>query len=305
MSEQTNILLKSGTNELEIVEFKLFNQGKDQSFGINIAKVREVIRMPKLTDMPDLSNCVKGVFNLRGSVIPALDLKEYLFGEINNKSDLKMIIAEFNKIKAGFIVDDVENILRVSWTDIVSPETIQEFDPEKASIIGILNYNNKHIMMLDVEKIVADIDPRSAMEDDLGNHKFEGKPTVITAEDSTTIRNMITQRLKRAGFEILSYQNGQEAWDKLEEITKSINEGGDLNSMVRLVITDVEMPMMDGYTLTKKIKEHDILKELPVVIFSSLVSEDVMHKGQSVGADAQMTKPQIGELLEVVTELIT
>ncbi len=309
MSVNTNILLESGTNELEIVEFILgFNdrvgRSKKQSFGVNVAKVREIIRMPELTYMPSLPEMVCGVFNLRGHVIPAVDLSKFLYGIDEDFDNKKMIIAEFNKIQVGFIVEDVQRIHRISWDQIMSPDTMEEFNPEKSTVVGLVNFEDRHILMLDVEKIVADIDPASAMDSSEQDQLFEHKPIAITAEDSSLIRKLITERLKKAGFEIISFRDGQSAWKKMSEISTAVAEGTPLNELVNVVITDIEMPGMDGYTLTKYIKTDDKLKNLPVVIFSSIVSDDILHKGKSVGADAQMTKPQIGELLDVVRVLI-
>jgi two-component system chemotaxis response regulator CheV len=309
MSVKTNILLESGTNELEIVEFIIgFNdragRPKKQSYGVNVAKVREIIRMPDLTYMPSLPDMVCGVFNLRGHVIPAVDLGKFLYGIEEDFDKKKMLIAEFNKVQVGFIVEDVQRIHRISWKQIMSPDTMEEFNPEKSTVVGLINFEDRHILMLDVEKIVADIDPASAMDASNQEKFFDHKPIAVTAEDSSLIRKLITERLKKAGFEIISFRDGESAWNKMREISQSVANGANLEDLVNVVITDIEMPGMDGYTLTKHIKNDDKLKKLPVVIFSSIVSDDILHKGQSVGADAQMTKPQIGELLDVVRTLI-
>ncbi len=309
MSVSTNILLESGTNELEIVEFILgykdrAGRQKQQSYGVNVAKVREIIRMPNLTQMPSLPDMICGVFNLRGHVIPAVDLAKFLYGIEEDFDKKKMIIAEFNKVQVGFIVDDVQRIHRISWKQIMSPDTMEEFNPEKSTVVGLINFEDRHILMLDVEKIVADIDPASAMDSSNQEKFFDHKPIAITAEDSALIRKLITERLKKAGFEIVSFRDGESAWNKMQEISSQVANGARLDDLVNVVITDIEMPGMDGYTLTKFIKSDDKLKKLPVVIFSSIVSDDILHKGKSVGADAQMTKPQIGELLDVVRTLI-
>lgn len=310
MASNNNILLETGTNELEIVEFILKYEDRNsnmitQSFGINVAKVREIIRMPQLTKMPSQPETIYGVFNLRGSIIPALDLCKYLYQFGNSTMNNKMIIAEFNKLKVGFIVNDVQRIHRISWNDIVSPENMHDFDSDKSSIVGIItNSENRHILMLDVEKIVADIDPSSAIDMTQKTIKFDSKPIAITAEDSTTIRKMISDRLNSAGFEIQSFKNGLQAWEYLQDISQRVAKGESLQKLANVIITDIEMPIMDGYSLTKNIKSDPVLSHLPVVIFSSIISEDVLHKGKSVGADAQLTKPQITELLDVVRILI-
>lgn len=309
MATQTNILLESGTNEVEMVEFFLdfkdiTEKESSQAYGINVSKVREIIRMPEITVIPNMPPSIRGVFELRDKIIPALDLTNYLYGKTNTNTECKMIITEFNKIQTGLIVDSVSRIHRLTWDDIVSPDIVQDFDPEKNSIVGIIQLEKKQILMLDVEKIVADIDPKHAIDNDTNVGSFSKKIKVFTAEDSSIVRKMITSRLKDAGIEHESFNDGAEAWERLSSIATEVQNGKDLNEFLDLVITDIEMPRMDGYTLTKKIKDHPILKKLPVVIFSSLITPDVLHKGKSVGANAQMSKPQIGEMLRMIRQLL-
>lgn len=309
MSANTNILLESGTNELEVVEFIIKytdEAGKEQiqPFGVNVAKVREIIRMPKLTKLPNLPDTVYGVFSLRGSIIPALDLRKYLYANECDFQDHKMIITEFNKLRVGLICNDVRRIHRISWSDIISPEAMQDFDSDKSSIVGIIQVKGSTILMLDIEKIVADIDPSCAIDMNKPVDVFDTKPKAITAEDSVTIRRMITDRLNFAGFEINSFNNGNDAWEHMKLVSKRVSAGEKLSDICNVVITDVEMPIMDGYSLTKNIKSDPNLSSLPVIIFSSIISEDVLHKGRSVGANAQLTKPQIGELLDTIRILL-
>jgi two-component system chemotaxis response regulator CheV len=309
MAVRNNILLESGTNELEVVEFLLQytdKHGKSirQPFGVNVAKVREIIRMPELTQTPNLPKTVCGIFNLRDKIIPALDLSQYLYNEKSVGKDLKMVITEFNKVMVGMIVSDVQRIHRISWKDIVSPDSMQEFDPEKASVVGIINIEDRHILMLDIERIVADIDPNSAIDPSGHVGEFKTKPKAITAEDSVVIRKMIGDRLKLSGFEIESFHDGLSCWHRLEEIALLVASGANVKDFVDVIITDIEMPNMDGYSLTKMIKETPQLASIPVIIFSSIINKDLLHKGQSVGANAQLSKPQIGELLETVRHLL-
>lgn len=305
MSTKTKILLESGTNELEIVEFSIqenhnYNSGF-QSYGLNVAKVREIIRLPQITVTPNLPPSIIGIFNLRDEMIPCLDLRKFLYNEYNTNENAKIIIVEFNKLKVGMLVNGVERIHRISWDQIVTPDNLQDISTGNNSLIGIVRFGNKNVLMIDIEKIVAEIDPKSAMDNDSAHRHFKGKPKVITAEDSPTIRKMITERLDKAGFEIIACNDGEEALIKIMDIITKVESGkGQLNDYVDLVITDIEMPKMDGYTLTKNIKSHKLLQKLPVIIFSSLVSPDIIHKGKAVGADAQLTKPQIGELLETL-----
>ena len=247
---------------------------------------------------------VRGIFNLRGSIIPVIDLSMHLFKKTQEDESRKMIISEFNRMKIAFIVDKIAGIHRISWKQISPPDMIDNFDVDNSSITGIVQIDNRNILLLDVEKIVADINPNFAIE----THSsviLEKKLTALTAEDSNITRKLITERLVAAGFEIDSHKDGEDAWNKLLEIKEKVIAGANLKDLVCVVVTDIEMPQMDGYTLTKKIKGDNILRDIPVVIFSSIITDDILHKGQSVGADVQLTKPQIGFLIDKINELIT
>ena len=309
MGMETNILLESGTNELEIVEFRLNSVNSQglatvQSFGINVAKVREIVRMPQITKLPNLPPSVLGLFTLRNKLIPALDLNNYLFRQPNNAENRKMIIAEFNKMACGFIVNDVHRIHRISWAQIEAPDTLNELNSSDSTVVGIIKFEDRNVLMIDIEKIIADIDPNSAIDGVIEIPTVTGKPIAVTAEDSATIRKMITDKLNLAGFEIVSFNDGEAAWNYLNELSKTCKNINELHNKVNVIITDIEMPKMDGYTLTKNIKGDSLLSQIPVVLFSSIVSQDVLHKGKSVGADAQLTKPQIGILIETIRELL-
>lgn len=309
MGMETNILLESGTNELEIVEFRLNSINSQglatvQSFGINVAKVREIVRMPQITKLPNLPPSVLGLFTLRNKLIPALDLNNYLFNQPNNADNRKMIIAEFNKMACGFIVNDVHRIHRISWAQIEAPDTLNELNSSDSTVVGIIKFEDRNVLMIDIEKIIADIDPNSAIDGVIEIPTVTGKPIAVTAEDSATIRKMITDKLNLAGFEIVSFNDGEAAWNYLNNLSKTCKNINELHNKVNVIITDIEMPKMDGYTLTKSIKGDSLLSQIPVVIFSSIVSQDVLHKGKSVGADAQLTKPQIGILIETIRELL-
>lgn len=310
MANNHNILLDTGTNELEVIEFILSYRSKKgesqtQAFGINVIKVREIIKMQDLTKMPHQSKFVVGLFNLRNTLIPALDILDYLYGEKSNLETSKMVIAEFNQLQVGLIVSDVKRIHRISWSNIVAPESLHDFDTDNSTVTGILKLDDRHILMLDVEKIIADVEPSSAIDNSMATKLFDNKPIVVTAEDSVTIRKLITDRLNTAGFVVKPFVDGELAWRFLSEVSQKVQEGANLKDLVNVVITDIEMPNLDGYTLTKRIKSDKNLSSLPVAIFSSLINEEIHHKGKAVGADAQLSKPQIGELLDTIKTLLS
>ncbi|MFP4528502.1 MAG: chemotaxis protein [Candidatus Kapaibacterium sp.] len=310
MSKERNAILAARSNELEIVEFTLEYEDGDgvmqrQSFGISVVKIRSIIQIPKLTKLPRLHEAVYGVFQLRESIIPAVDICRSLFGKPNAGKSQKMIITTFNNMHLGLIVNEVLSIHRIKWSDIDVPESLGDFGEASSSIVGVIKFDDRNVLMLDMEKIIADINPQSAIGvSPQGGRMFDWTPIAVTADDSGTIRKMIGDRLKKAGFEIHSFNDGKEAWDYLREVSGKIEKGANPDELVNVIITDIEMPRMNGYELTENIKKDNNLKEIPVLIFSSIVSEDLMQRGLDAGADAQLTKPQIGELLETIGNLI-
>ena len=294
----TNILLESGTNELEVLEFTLGNN----HYGINVAKIREILTYQPVTPVPNSHPSVEGIFMPRDTMMTVIDLKKCLGMEPSEKKGL-FIITNFNKLNIAFHVDQVIGIHRVSWSEIIKPDaTINVQD--KGVSTGVIKLDGQLIVILDFEKIISDISPETGLKvsdvEHLENRNRNDSPIMI-AEDSPLLSKLITDCLKKAGYTNLNVNtNGQEAWDKLTEFQRN----GTALEDVHCVITDIEMPLMDGHRLTKLIKEDDELKKIPVVIFSSLVNEEMRRKGEALGADAQLTKPEIGHLVEAIDRLI-
>ena len=294
----TNILLENGTNELEILEFIL----DGNSYGINVAKIREIIPYQKVTPVPNAHPSIEGIFMPRDVMITAIDLKNCLQRGQSEEKGL-FIITNFNKLDIAFHVDQVIGIHRVSWSEIIKPGTTVS-NSEDGISTGIVKINDKLIIILDFEKIITDISPETGLKtaevDALGVRQKNDVPILI-AEDSALLNKLIVDSLKKAGYQNLIHtENGQEAWDEICEC----KEEGTLDEHVRCVITDIEMPIMDGHRLTKLIKSDDATKNIPVIIFSSLVNEDMKKKGESLGADAQLSKPEIGNLVRVIDSLV-
>jgi len=298
--DKTGILLEAGTNEIEIMKFSVM----EEFYGINVAKVQEIIMSEKVKSMPHAHPAVEGIFKPRDTLITVINLAYYLTGDKpqNNSRDL-FIVTNFNKMTVAFRVESIEGISRLSWEDIQKPDkTIANGDEGVAT--GIAQCDNQLVTILDFEKIVAEIAPETSIQvseiEQLGDRPLCDSPIVI-AEDSILLRRMIDDALERAGFmQITNFSNGQEAWDYLV----SIRNDSDLYDKVNLVITDIEMPEMDGHRLTKLIKGDSRLRELPVVIFSSLINEQMRRKGKELGADEQLAKPEIGHLVSVLDTLL-
>lgn len=294
----TKILLENGTNELEILEFTLDNN----SYGINVAKIREIITYQPVTPVPNSHPSIEGIFMPRDVMITAIDLKNCL-GHGESKPEGLFILTNFNKLDLAFHVDSVLGIHRVSWRDIIKPDATISTTDESVST-GIIKKDGKLIIILDFEKIVTDINPETGLKvseiNELGERHRSSVPILI-AEDSPLLNKLIVDSLKKAGYDNLIHtENGQKAYDVITQCT----EDGTLHDHVRLIVTDIEMPEMDGHRLTKLVKTNEATQNIPVIIFSSLVNDEMKRKGEALGADAQLSKPEIGNLVRIVDSLV-
>lgn len=296
----TNILLENGTNELEVLEFTLGNN----HYGINVAKIREILAYQPITPIPNAHPSVEGIFMPRDIMITVINLKNCLgFVDDSTEDEGLFIITNFNKLNIAFHVDGVVGIHRVSWADIIKPDSTINAENNGVST-GVIKLEDKLVVILDFEKIVTDISPETGLKvsdiEELGERERCDSPILI-AEDSPLLSKLITDCLKKSGYtNLIVTMNGQEAWDKLTEFRAQ----GNVLDKVHCIITDIEMPLMDGHRLTKLVKDNEELHNIPVVIFSSLVNEEMRRKGEALGADAQLTKPEIGHLVEAIDSLI-
>lgn len=295
----TNILLESGTNELEVLEFRV----ADNFYGINVAKIREIITYQHVTPVPNSHPFVEGIFMPRDTMLTVISLRRCLGYKDDDSENGLFFITNFNSLNTAFHVDEVLGIHRLSWADINMPDST--LNAEDASVAtGVVKIDEKLVVIIDFEKIVASINPETAIKaTDLDGHqdRDRSKSPILLAEDSPLLSKLITECLKKAGYtNLIVNPNGQEAWNKL----KDMYEKGTVLNDVHCVITDIEMPQMDGHRLTKLIKDNETMKKIPVVIFSSLINDEIRRKGESVGADAQLTKPEIGQLVDAVDALV-
>lgn len=298
--KQTDILLESGTNELEVMEFTIAGE----LFGINVAKVREIMKISPVKAMQHTHEAIEGVYKPRGEVITVVDLAKYLGlpPSENNERDI-FIIANFNDLQFAFHVHSVVGIARISWTQIEKPDPII-YGGEEGVATGIAQYQNRLITILDFEKIIAEIAPKTGIQisdvEKLGPRARNDKPILI-AEDSMLLSKLIVESLHKAGYtNTIKTDNGQEAWDYMVEAKEA---GDEIKNHVACLITDIEMPQMDGHRLTKLVKTDSILKTIPIVLFSSLINEEMRIKGRDLGADDQISKPQIANLVTILDRL--
>ena len=238
----------------------------------------------------------------RDKMITAINLKNCLQrGDQEGKG--LFIITNFNKLDIAFHVDSVVGIHRVSWNDIIKPGSTISTSEDGIST-GIIKMNEKLIIILDFEKIVSDINPETGLKtleiDALGERSRNNIPILI-AEDSVLLNKLICDSLKKAGYDNITHtENGQEAYDVICDCKAK----GTLKEHVQCIVTDIEMPLMDGHRLTKLVKSDDATKDIPIVIFSSLVNEEMRRKGEALGANAQLSKPEIGNLVKTVDSLV-
>ncbi|MBQ8410183.1 MAG: chemotaxis protein CheV [Ruminiclostridium sp.] len=298
---ETNILLESGTNELELLEFFVGNE----DYGINIAKVSEILTYREVTPMPSTPDEVEGVFMPRDKLITVVDLHKVLDIPQPVGNNGLLIVCEFNQLDIAFHVSTVKGIQRISWSNIEKPPTVAN-NSQKGVATGIAKVDGKIIIILDFEKIIADLNCSAGL-DSSGIEKLEKSEEVdynakiVIAEDSPLLNQLVVNAFTKAGFHnILSFSNGQEAWNYIS----SYADSDDVTSHISLLVSDIEMPQMDGHRLTKLIKDHRNLNKIPVFLFSSLIDDQMKLKGKSVGADEQFSKPQIGGLIQAVMAVL-
>ena len=293
------ILLESGTNEIEIMKFTIGGN----LYGINVAKVREIMISAPVKPMPMAHPSVEGIFKPRDTVLTVVDLPKYL--GVDSPKDPKdiFIITNFNKMFIAFRVHAVDRISRISWTDIQKPDKTVSGGTEGVAT-GIAQCDGELVTILDFERIVAEIAPETSIQmsevEQLGPRERNDKP-IWVAEDSVLLSKMIEDSLRKANYVNLHmFSNGLELWEALAALPQE----GDLSRDVALIITDIEMPQMDGHRLTKLVKDSARFKHIPLIIFSSLINEEMRRKGRDLGADEQLTKPEIGHLVDVMDHLL-
>ena len=313
MSSIDDKTLKVGSNELELVDFRLFKKEPDGSiyegiYGINVAKVREIIKMPELTELPGSEDYVEGIFDLRGVVVPVVDLAKWMGIEVPSEDEApikkRVIITEFNNILIGFIVHDAKRIRRISWADI-EPATFSAGHGklDRSKITGITRIENGDILLiLDLESIVEEMGFfESTLDlDEKEIEKFSG--IVLLVDDSPTARRIEKEALEKLGFEVIEATNGEEGLQKLEELYALYGEK--LKEKLKLILSDVEMPKMDGYHMAARIHEDKRFKDIPLIFSSSISDAFSDERGKSVGAEGYLVKFNPEKFYEKIKEVV-
>lgn len=312
MEANNKILLESGTNELEIVEFRIDERDSKGNvvpcfFGVNVAKVREIIRLPNLRKVVNAHSAISGMIKLRDQVITLIDLSQALNKDTEGIAADRVIVLEFNRIIVGILVHSVSRIYRISWENVEPPvKAIHD-----ANITGVVKMEDRIILILDFEKIIGELSSTEALhtptQELMLAHSTmnRGEKTILVADDSNFIRHTICGSLREAGYKVLEAENGEEAWDHVKALMNQCTaQGTGIESVLNLIITDIEMPRMDGLHLTSLVRKEGILDQIPVVIFSSLATEDNKMKWKDLGASDILTKPDLPNLVEKADNLV-
>ncbi|MBU0688017.1 MAG: chemotaxis protein [Gammaproteobacteria bacterium] len=299
----------AGTNKLEILMFSLgkdLRTGREETFGINVFKVREVMRIPEITRAPEMPPSVEGMVSLRGVLVPVIDLAKYIGMESDSKPDI-MIVTEYNGHTQGFLVRSVDNILRLDWSAMrVPPEMLAA---EMGGLVtAITELKDKRlVMMMDVEKVLAETGHFGSDEMIFKAVQPISKEnrTVFYADDSSVARNQIARTLEAMGVNSISAINGRKAWEELARMADYAESSNTpLKDMVQVILTDVEMPEMDGYMLTRKIKADKRFNGIPVLMHSSLSSNSNQQLGKAVGVDEYVPKFEPQKLSQTLARLL-
>lgn len=298
----------AGTNKLEILLFSLgkdMRTGREETFGINVFKVREVMRTPQITAAPDMPAAVKGMVSLRGVLVPVVDLADFINMQTDTPRDI-MIVTEYNGHTQGFLVESVDTILRLDWAKMrVPPEMLMANMGGLVTAVTELQ-DGRLVMMLDVERILSET---AKYDDDLVFEALQpiGKEglTILYADDSSVARGQIERTLNALGIRGIPCMNGRLAWEELQKIANYAEASHrSVKELINLVLTDVEMPEMDGYILTKSIKSDPRFEGIPVLMHSSLSSMSNQHLGKSVGVDEYVPKFEPQRLAETLGRLL-
>ena len=289
-------VLKVGSNEMELVDFRILKQGEDGVYegiyGVNVSKVREIIKIPKLTEIPGVPEYIEGIFDLRGVVIPVVNLAKWMNITVPPKEKLKprIIITEFSDILIGFIVHEAKRIRRVSWKDIEPASFVSGMGTlDKSQITGVTRIENDEVLLiLDLESVVEELGlykPRTDMD---ANEIMQLEGTALVLDDSLVARKLVSDALKKMGLKVVEAKDGLEGLEKLEELYDIY--GDRLKDELKIIISDVEMPRMDGFHFASNVKDDDRFESFPIVFNSSISDHFSELRGKEAGGEAYLTK---------------
>jgi len=305
-------VLRVASNEMELVDFRIYKKMPDGKiyegiYGINVAKVKEIIKMPELTELPGGGEYIEGIFDLRGVVVPVVNLAKWMGIQVPTPEEMKLtprvIITEFNNVLIGFVVHDAKRIRRISWKDI-EPATFSASHGsiDKSKITGITRIeNNEILLILDLESIVEEVGLYNpSLDSDIEVEKFDG--VVLVLDDSATARKIEVDALKKMGFDVVEATDGEDGLAKLEELYTIYKEN--IKNRLKLILSDVEMPKMDGFHFAAKVKEDSRFEGIPIVFSSSISDAFSEQRGKEAGADEYLVKFDASTFVSKITGVL-
>ncbi|MEW5831333.1 MAG: chemotaxis protein [Campylobacterota bacterium] len=289
-------ILKVGSNEMELVDFRIFKREGDEIYegiyGVNVAKVREIIRFPKLTELPGVPPFVEGIFDLRGVVIPVVNLAKWMGVESSEEMDknARVIIAEFNNILIGFVVHEAKRIRRINWKDIEPASFVSnQGGLDGSKVTGVTRIEDDAVLLiLDLEGVVQELGLYQPSSGTLEEGKYNFSGYVLLLDDSGTARRIIKDALEQMGFDVIEATDGEQGLRILEDMYEK--HGESLSSKLRLIASDIEMPLMDGFHFAAKVKSDNRFKMIPIVFNSSISDHFSEIRGKEAGGEAYLVK---------------
>lgn len=310
LSFEKDDTLKVGTNEMELVDFRIHKLEKGKQYegvyGINVAKVNEIIRLPELTELPGVPDYIEGIFDLRGVVIPVINLAKWMHVEIPKHKKIKprVIIAEFNNLMIGFIVHEAKRIRRINWKDIEPAHFSSSADitMDKNRVTGVTRIEGEQVLLiLDLESIVQDL---GFYQPEIGSertyNKFNGLALVL--DDSSIARKIVKDFLEKMGFSVIEANDGEAGLQKLEKLYESYGEN--LVRTLKIIISDIEMPQMDGYHFAAKAKDDPRFSKIPIIFSSSISDQFSEDRGKEVGAESYLVKFDANKFHDEVSRIM-
>jgi len=288
-------VLKVGTNELELVDFRIFKEENGEVYegiyGINVSKVREIIKYPKLTELPGVPDFIEGIFDLRGVVIPVVDLAKWMGIKVPENTNIqpRVIIAEFNNVLIGFVVHEAKRIRRINWNDIEPASFVSGHGVlDKSKITGVTRIeNNEVLLILDLESVVEELGfYQPEVDADIKVESFSGMALIL--DDSATARKIVKDAMTKMGFTVIEAKDGKEGLEKLEEIYNIY--GDQVKNELKIIVSDVEMPLMDGFHFAARVKDDPRFNEIPIVFNSSISDHFSEQRGKDAGGEGYLVK---------------
>ena len=308
MTESRDVL-QVGTNELELVDFRILKEENGEVyegiFGINVSKVREIIKYPKLTELPGVPDFIEGIFDLRGVVIPVVDLAKWMGIKVPENANIqpRVIIAEFNNVLIGFVVHEAKRIRRINWSDIEPASfTSGHGVLDKSKITGVTRIeNNEVLLILDLESVVEELGfYQPEVDADIQIDKFSGMALIL--DDSAIARKIVKEAMNKMGFTVVEAKDGREGLEKLEEMYNIY--GDDIKEELKIIISDVEMPLMDGFHFAAKVKDDPRFSDIPIVFNSSISDHFSEQRGKDAGGEGYLVKFDANKFYTEVAKIV-